>query len=1200
MAVRALQRQGLALFQAPILYTNLSIADGRLTLTDLEVSSPAGYTLTAKTVSLPFDISLSGIVVATPTAWIIDAGEISWNDDDGCSSCRVHCDPVRKTLSFEQREQCGRVQWESGQWVLDDVPLASLVRVASLLDVRWSEWGVDSGNCTGTWDGTAGHFHIAHPSVHHRHYPISGRADQGLLVITDGSHITFDAPLTLTIGQVVIDLTSWMLHVVDRETIRWVWDCPTGQPGRLSMTIHPQDGQVELDGIYQSEDQKESLTFQVTVPPDGPVNGKVKARSLSLKPTLSPLVNRLLEGHWSGTVDVDGELEGNRLTATILPHDLTVETAHAWIAFATLSSPLTMTLDPDAHQLHAHFRTEHSSFLDKNTGLLLSELAATIDVSENEWGLSDLEAYYHHLRFSGSGNYVKTHGQGSKLALHVDAVTGRLSQLQEMLVFLNPKGFVQVIPLDGDVQLDAEGGDLSLITRGPHREIAVNASGALIDGNWRWDDGNLSMRNVEVQFTYAYPANRLELRDLQGTVLVGRPGESLEQYQCVGDHLTFSDYGKQQMQFDIWIGDRRRDVLRLVGSTEPRNDGALNVRFDKGLTHLGSVHPDRLELSLLNWTCVNHFRLAINFRADQFLHDLQRLDRTGLISIDDKISKALQSLESAQGLCRFDCGYDRKTTVFDYHLHSDGLSLNDHLLNGFQLKGTIQHNAWLIDPLRWDDLAFSAEMVKLPDRWRIDFLGIRIGKCVLAGLEGDYLIQPGRIDARVNLFDVDLGHLSQLPLEGKWKSQGTLTIDVTQFPRSYPLHAILEGSLNDLSIDGMHWDDMTHVPCEIVAVDRAPTLKMAIHNPTNPSWEPHVQVGQATWSADPQHMRLEAQLTYCHQPIWVLFNTDWRGESGQDTIRVSDTYPFPHDALTVSLKKTANRRYETCQVQGKLFGITTDLRRHLPRAVAETGIGLVGSVTLDLQKMGRFLPPDLSAWIHQWKLGDGYSLKGYWFFPGVLATHLHFTGELLGENCAVAGRTIHSLHAAVEISPQEVHLNALTVTDPDLQGKAQTLTLHRLEDGRWTFDCCKVECLAVDLSRFAGNLHGWTLPMFAVDSLAGYLDDPNSIQGTGSLRFSRSSACLDITLPGTGMVDWKIADRKIILKALKDVYGEGKLLKFSLLKDNSIATLDFDGQLDMRIRIKPTRPLLKLADKSILSIRGSIKDPIIALQQDAP
>jgi hypothetical protein len=139
------------------------------------------------------------------------------------------------------------------------------------------------------------------------------------------------------------------------------------------------------------------------------------------------------------------------------------------------------------------------------------------------------------------------------------------------------------------------------------------------------------------------------------------------------------------------------------------------------------------------------------------------------------------------------------------------------------------------------------------------------------------------------------------------------------------------------------------------------------------------------------------------------------------------------------------------------------------------------------------------------------------------------------------------------------------------------------------------------------DLGGWSLPLVSVDTLTGSVGDASSIVGKGAVQFHKSSrlrntyrvpATSDLALPATGNIDWEITKGKIHLKALKDVYSDGKLLKFSLLKNHPMATIGLDGQLDVSLRVKPTRPLLKLTDKSILAIQGTLKEPRIVLQDD--
>lgn len=1212
VAERALQRYCQATFGAPATYAQLHFANGLLTIENLQVQSPAGYQLSARRLVLPIHFGLSH-----SREWTIADGNIVW-DSDGLT-CQINSQDAQGTAIFAN--QLGCFQWQQDQGEFQHVSLPALLRLAQLFEPRLLAWQAESGTLQGQWRAGETYLYLTNPLISHRTFPFSLQAEAITATADQDMTLSIMAPIVVNAGSVISVInTDIRLDRQDDQTVRWIWQAPFEQPGQLITQLAFADDHIAITGDYFSRETAESLHYQVQVPSSGTVTGQLTGQALALDSALAPLANQLFEGKWSGRVDIEGSLQGSLLTAQVNPCELRVETPTSTIAFETLPNPISLSLDLRSSHLCATIHTDHSAFLDKNTGLLLTDISATIDVAKNAWTLREIEAFYQNLRFVGSGHYARSDATRSRLDLHVDTITGRLSQLQEMLVFLSPKGLVQVIALDGNVQLGDKGGDFSLVTHGQDRQLTVVAEGVLLDGAGSTRMGNASIQNVSAQFHYAYPANTLNLRDLQGSIFVGQEGGRQEEYQFSGDQLTFTDYATQQMQFDLWIGDRRRDVIRLAGCTRPGRDGVLHFHFDKAITHLGSVHPEVLELSLRHWTQVERFQLGLQFNLENCLRDLQRVERSGLFSIDDKLSSGFQALDSVDGRCRFEGSFERGANLFNYHLTSAQLSIDQHIYRDFELTGTIQNDAWVVDPLRWDQWAFSAELMKLPDRWRVDFLGIKFGDSVLAGLQGEYLLHEARVEGRIQLFDVDLFAIASLPLAGQWKSTGTFALDLTEFPHQYPLQAEFNGLCKGLVVNQTTWDQPVKGHGMITCAEKNPRLQLELR-----ATGAAPLIKEAVLHADASQWSIETTVPYRDHHLAARYQTSWgKPESGLLKLTQADT--SSDDAITVSWAQTNKRELSPEQINGTLFGVTLDLNcgpRVKSKGNSRAEYSAVGTVNLDCARLAPLLPASLRAVLERWHLGDGYALNGEWRANALLPDVFYFSGQLTGEQCALADWTFDALKGNLTIAPGDIQLTDVSLTDRAGRLHADKLTLTLAEASHWIFDCSQVICDGFDPAKMNGltpaeiaDYSEWSLPRISIEQFSGDFGDPTTYAGTGSLHFLRSSRLRtvsrasslnsffsklpvpDLAMPVSGMIDWEVANNTVKLKSLKDVYSEGKLFKFSLLKNQTAATFDFDGNLNMRMRIKANRPLVKLNDKPILSIQGTWKDPQIALQDD--
>ena len=71
-----------------------------------------------------------------------------------------------------------------------------------------------------------------------------------------------------------------------------------------------------------------------------------------------------------------------------------------------------------------------------------------------------------------------------------------------------------------------------------------------------------------------------------------------------------------------------------------------------------------------------------------------------------------------------------------------------------------------------------------------------------------------------------------------------------------------------------------------------------------------------------------------------------------------------------------------------------------------------------------------------------------------------------------------------------------------------------------------------------------------------------------------------------------------IQTAIKEMFSERKLSKF-YLSDNYVSTIDFDGNLDLQIRMKQYNLLFKLTEPFAFNIYGPFIKPIYRVNADA-
>jgi hypothetical protein len=131
---------------------------------------------------------------------------------------------------------------------------------------------------------------------------------------------------------------------------------------------------------------------------------------------------------------------------------------------------------------------------------------------------------------------------------------------------------------------------------------------------------------------------------------------------------------------------------------------------------------------------------------------------------------------------------------------------------------------------------------------------------------------------------------------------------------------------------------------------------------------------------------------------------------------------------------------------------------------------------------------------------------------------------------------------------------------------------------------------------------------FELNDLKGELTQPKSFKGSGSLKFLKSpkkqsslldipghllsKIGLDLTMlnPVEGKILYEIKNEKIELTRFVDVYSHDRNCHFQLAKSAFGSYIDFNGNLNIKIKMKQY-VLLKLTEPFIISIEGDMMNP---------
>lgn len=302
------------------------------------------------------------------------------------------------------------------------------------------------------------------------------------------------------------------------------------------------------------------------------------------------------------------------------------------------------------------------------------------------------------------------------------------------------------------------------------------------------------------------------------------------------------------------------------------------------------------------------------------------------------------------------------------------------------------------------------------------------------------------------------------------------------------------------------------------------------------------------------------------------------------------------------------------QVEGQLPGLTMHL--HDISSSSPACFCLGGDILIDTQRIAPLLTPEQRETLQNWQIGSVYDLSGIWSFTFDHSGFIPmFEGTMRGENFICKGYQFQHFTSHVTLQPEFIRFEQMNVYDPAAKCDIGTLELRKKEQGNWIVTAPSIEVheLRPALLREAFAAAGYKQKALVIQSihmqnLAGSLTDSRSLTADGTLYFtnpqkknlpnilfaipaellSRLGLDLSMLTPVSGHIDFTVEEGKIILKEFRDMYSDGKISKFFLANEG---TIDFDGHLNVQVRLKQFNVLLKIAELFTIQIQGTIKKP---------
>ncbi|KAF3362511.1 hypothetical protein PHSC3_000746 [Chlamydiales bacterium STE3] len=561
-------------------------------------------------------------------------------------------------------------------------------------------------------------------------------------------------------------------------------------------------------------------------------NGWFSISNLSLEKFLSPFLFPENNFSLTGKSNVEGRFDHLGISIRYDAHSLSLENDVLRIQVDQVTSqegtyPAYHYFDFVSGKQFGKLPLENGSYLDKKTGLFFTDVHASVLFEEKMIHLLDVETFSNGLYLGGTINIDYNFPEWGyfSVELMVDTLHGKCSQVQHFFSHFDQPFFFVNLPLEGDVSLRNSGCRVGFHFKPQDLIITTQVDGNICDATLKDPSFDLSLQALSLNFSFDSLKGTAEVTDVQGALITGKVNAA-DEYSLYSHRIYFKNYENNEAEFDLWLKDQTRDLIRLTGTTASRfnenEEKEIVFQFDPQLTHFGESHPEEIALSLVGWTKIVKAKIDFSFQLSSLLHDLQKMGKSELLLESSHFFKKLGNLENAGGECAVSLNYDSSNAALNFQMHGSHVTLDKYHFNNVSLTGKKQSKTWLIDQLLIDQISIAAEFAKYEDVWKANFLGLRYGESLLVGMEGEYRDGDEYLKAHLNLIEANLAKLSEWPgldalleeyaPQGHLKGTGDLFLE---FAENEPIRfdIDLNSSLQNFHIKDLHFKDLSPFLC---------------------------------------------------------------------------------------------------------------------------------------------------------------------------------------------------------------------------------------------------------------------------------------------------------------------------------------------------------------------------------------------------
>lgn len=942
-------------------------------------------------------------------------------------------------------------------------------------------------------------------------------------------------------------------------------------------------------------------------------SGWFYAKHIPLETFISPFIFCQSSFSLSGMGDFKGFFDSNKLEMRYGIETFKLENEHVAFECQSLSSPGSDHLtgwhafNLKTHSHHGTLPIQCGCYIEKNTGLCFEDIQSQVIFKDRTIDFLSLEAVCKGMSLNGQLNldYSSPDPNTFSLVLQLPSVNGKVSYLRQFLSTLNVLNAFAKLPLEGDIESTGKGISLNVDFVPNDYTMQMAFQAYVSNGTLPLREKYLALQEVHMDISYDHHAQQLELVNLQGTLLAGKPSQERE-YQIVGKEVIFKGLTHPEVRLDVEMNHLDYQLARLVAQTRTNSNSFIEVSLDQELSHFCHVHPKQFDLNLQGWMHPYLFQFKAEFHLDAIGEKIQLLSYPLVALVNPPLLDCMNHFKTGKGYFNVFIDYYHSENQWDYNLQGEEVAFNEHVFHSFALKGKKVNSKWTIDRLQLDDFSLYADFHHEPEKWKIDFLGINYCEGLLMGLTGDWQEESSFIETKIQLLEMDLARLADYsPLQ-------------TVIMHWYP-NGLIKGK-GDLRIECLNQAPWIYADAQIQWANNSPDRLSAYPSELT---DIHLNISS-------EELKFSAAARERRQVFYMDGQASWPSlKEGTFILKDSAEQSNP---LHVTWKDSLRGGWSIQTMEGEFCGMNFSLKQ-AEETTLESWTVLKGQVDVDFNLICPLLKEDIAKKIQELKLGSSYSLQGtYWLDdqPGhSLLDNMYFKGKLSSKEAIVKGYQFGRMEASLKYRPKYLEITHFVADGPAVQIYCPEMAVSYNAEALewWLFvPALTVKNLRPHLFRPVKGEQEPTLfshlllKHIQFQNFSGALNQMRTWQALGSLHFLNPSRKnipqsspfffipaeiilrlgLDPTVlnPVTGTIYFNMQGDRFYLTKFKDVYSEGRGSKFYLADSSQPAWMDMKGNLSIQVKMKQYNLIFKLADLFTLSIQGNIKKPKYGLQKD--